>query len=258
MVEFDANLVYDDGENVIGWDVIVTSEAGDVIGSVAVTDQTTIQSLRNDLEELADEVISIDDVKAVLLNTQEDTPINATLLSGIASDGYAKTVHIHDDRYFTESEVNALLLNKAGVNHTHTTDNISDFDTALQAGFSDMLNWTLVYTAPSSAFDPSNINTSGTNALRFWKCGNLILAKYYLTTHSFNSSVVGTDRNVISTLPSKVRAVTDFNFPAFNASATGEPCLINVGDGFKIRPYKAIAYVTTGTIMYVAKNNNLE
>jgi len=258
MVDFTANLVYDDGENVIGWDVIVTSEAGDVIGSVAVTDQTTIQSLRNDLEELADEIISIDDVKALLVNSQEDTPINATLLSGIASDGYAKTVHTHDDRYYTESEVNALLLNKAGVNHTHTTSNISDFDTALQSGFSDMLNWTLVYTAPLSAFDNNNINKSKTNSIQFWKCGNLILVRYYLNTNSFSSSVLGTDRNVIGTLPSIVQASTDFYETGFNASATGEPCLINVGNGFKIRPYKAIAYITTGTMMYVAKNNNLE
>ena len=258
MVEFTANLVYDDGENVIGWDVIVTSEAGEVIGSVAVTDQTTIQSLRNDLEELADEIISIDDVKAVLLNTQEDTPINATRLSGIASDGYSKVGHRHDDRYFTESEVNALLQNKASINHTHTTDNISDFDTALQAGFAEMLNWTLVYTAPLSAFDNTNINKSGTNSVQFWKCGNLILVRYYLTTNSFSSSVLGTDRNVIGTLPSIVQASTDFYETGFNASATGEPCLINVGNGFKIRPYKAIAYVAAGAMAYVAKNNNLE
>jgi len=258
MVDFTANLVYDDGENVIGWDVIVTSEAGDVIGSVAVTDQTTIQSLRNDLEELADEVISIDDVKALLVNSQEGTPINATLLSGIASDGYAKTVHSHDDRYYTESEVNALLLNKAGVNHTHTTSNISDFDTALQSGFSDMLNWTLVYTAPLSTFDNTNINKSKNNSIQFWKCGNLILCKYYITTTQFGSSVLASDRNVIGTLPSTVQAVTDFYNDAFHAGANGEPCLINVGNGFKIRPYKAIAYTTTGTMMYVAKNNNLE
>ena len=258
MVEFTANLIYDDGKHVIGWDVVVTSAAGDIIGSIAVTDQTTIQSLRDDLEELADEVISIDDVKAVLLNTQEDTPINATRLSGIASDGYAKTVHTHDDRYFTESEVNALLLNKAGVNHTHTTSNISDFDTALQAGFSDMLNWTLVYTAPLSAFDNTNINKDGINSVQFWKCGNLILARYYLTTKSFTSSVVGTDRNVIATLPSRVQASMDFYTDSVNAGATGESCLVSAGTGFKIRPYKAVGYVTTGTIMYIAKNNNLE
>lgn len=258
MVDFTANLVYDDGENVIGWDVIVTSEAGDVIGSVAVTDQTTIQSLRNDLEELADEVISIDDVKALLVNSQEDTPINATLLSGIASDGYAKTVHSHDDRYYTESEVNALLLNKAGVNHTHTTSNISDFDTAFKTNFDTNLNWTLIYDAPLSVFDNTNINKNGTNYILFYKCGNLILCKYYITTTQFGSSVLGTDRNVVGTLPSKVQAIGTLYSPNFNASATGEPCLITIGNGFKIRPYKAIAYTTTGTMMYVAKNNNLE
>ena len=258
MVDFTANLVYDDGENVIGWDVIVTSEAGDVIGSVAVTDQTTIQSLRNDLEELADEVISIDDVKDVLLNTQEDTPINATLLSGIASDGYAKTVHSHDDRYYTESEVNALLLNKAGVNHTHTASNISDFDTAFKTNFDTNLNWTLIYDAPLSLFDNTNINKSQPNYIKFWKCGNLILCSYYFTTNQFSGSVVGTDRNVIGTLPVNVRAVTDFNFRTFRAGTDFNPCLITIGDGVMIKPYKSGDYIVSGTEVYVAKNNNLE
>lgn len=258
MVEFDANLVYDDGENVIGWDVIVTSEAGDVIGSVAVTDQTTITGLQEELEEISESIVSIEDILALLANTNEDNTINATLLSGIASDGYAKTVHTHDDRYYTESEVNALLLNKAGVNHTHTASNISDFDTSFKTNFDTNLNWTLIYDAPLSSFDNNNINKSGTNSIQFWKCGNLILCKYYITTTQFGSSVLASDRNVIGTLPSKVQASTDFYETGFNASATGEPCLINVGNGFKIRPYKAIAYVTTGTITYVAKNNKLE
>lgn len=34
-------------------------------------------------------------------------------------EGYSKTGHIHDERYYTEAEVNTLLAAKANTNHSH-------------------------------------------------------------------------------------------------------------------------------------------
>ena len=64
-----------------------------------------------------------------------ETEVNA-LLSGKAaanhSHSYAASSHTHDDRYYTESEVNNLLAGKAASNHTHNYAAASHTHTASQ------------------------------------------------------------------------------------------------------------------------------
>lgn len=43
-----------------------------------------------------------------------------------ADAAYAAITHIHDDRYYTESEVDSKLADKANVTHTHTIANVTD------------------------------------------------------------------------------------------------------------------------------------
>lgn len=43
-----------------------------------------------------------------------------------ALDGKSETGHTHDDRYYTETEMNAKLNGKANSSHTHTASQISD------------------------------------------------------------------------------------------------------------------------------------
>lgn len=56
-----------------------------------------------------------------------------------ALDGKSNTGHTHDDRYYTESEINIKLNAKANSSHTHTKAQITDFPTSMPA--SDVYSW---------------------------------------------------------------------------------------------------------------------
>ncbi|MDU6856068.1 MAG: hypothetical protein E6370_17265 [Clostridiales bacterium] len=47
--------------------------------------------------------------------------------------GAAAASHTHDDRYYTETEINTKLNAKANTSHTHTKSQITDFPTSLPA-----------------------------------------------------------------------------------------------------------------------------
>lgn len=49
-----------------------------------------------------------------------------------ALDGKSDTGHTHDDRYYTESEINTQLNAKANSSHTHTKSQITDFPSSMK------------------------------------------------------------------------------------------------------------------------------
>lgn len=55
--------------------------------------------------------------------------------------------HTHDDRYYTESEINTKLNAKANSSHTHTKSQITDFPTSMPA--SDVSAWAKAANKPS-------------------------------------------------------------------------------------------------------------
>jgi hypothetical protein len=55
--------------------------------------------------------------------------IEAKLTGEISSHSHALPTHNHDDRYYTESEVDTKLGGKANTTHTHTKSEITDFPT---------------------------------------------------------------------------------------------------------------------------------
>lgn len=55
-----------------------------------------------------------------------ETEMNAKL------DGKSNTGHTHDDRYYTETEINTKLNGKANSSHTHTKSQITDFPASLK------------------------------------------------------------------------------------------------------------------------------
>ncbi len=65
----------------------------------------------------------------------------------IAIGKKADAGHIHDDRYYTETEINNLLGGKAASSHTHSKKQITDFPTALPA--SDVYSWAKAASKPS-------------------------------------------------------------------------------------------------------------
>ena len=60
---------------------------------------------------------------------------------------YTPSSHTHDDRYYTESEINSKLSGKANSSHTHTKSQITDFPTSMPA--SDVPAWAKASTKPS-------------------------------------------------------------------------------------------------------------
>lgn len=67
------------------------------------------------------------------MNTQINTNKNdiAALQTSVA--GKAAASHTHDDRYYTETEVDTKLSGKSDTGHTHTKSQITDFPTSLPA-----------------------------------------------------------------------------------------------------------------------------
>lgn len=70
-----------------------------------------------------------------------ETEMNAKL------DGKSNTGHTHDDRYYTETEIDTKLNGKAPISHTHTKSQITDFPTSMPA--SDVSAWAKAPTKPT-------------------------------------------------------------------------------------------------------------
>ena len=58
-------------------------------------------------------------VTAAQVGTYTKAEIDSALASKQAAGSYAASSHTHDDRYYTESEINTKLAGKSNTNHTH-------------------------------------------------------------------------------------------------------------------------------------------
>lgn len=74
-------------------------------------------------------------------------------------DGKSNTGHTHDDRYYTETEINAKLNGKANSSHTHTKSQITDFPASLKnpTALTIQTNGTTAATYDGSAAKTVNI-----------------------------------------------------------------------------------------------------
>lgn len=74
---------------------------------------------------------------------------------------FTPSSHTHDDRYYTESEMDSKLSGKANSSHTHTKSQITDFPTSMPA--SDVYSWAKASSKPSySASEVGAVPTSRT------------------------------------------------------------------------------------------------
>ena len=67
--------------------------------------------------------------------TNEYYHLTSTMYNDLTSAGgvaNASSQHIHDDRYYTESEIDTTLSGYAPLNHTHSSSDITDFSEAAQ------------------------------------------------------------------------------------------------------------------------------
>lgn len=80
------------------------------------------------------------------LSTTSTNPVQNKVIKS-ALDSKSNTDHTHDDRYYTESEINTKLNAKANSSHTHTKAQITDFPTSMPA--SDVYAWAKAASKPS-------------------------------------------------------------------------------------------------------------
>lgn len=80
------------------------------------------------------------------LSTTSTNPVQNKVIKS-ALDGKSNTDHTHDDRYYTEGEINTKLNAKANSSHTHTKAQITDFPTSMPA--SDVYAWAKAASKPS-------------------------------------------------------------------------------------------------------------
>lgn len=84
--------------------------------------------------------------------TTADKPTAGEIGAAASSHTHTKSqitdfAHTHDDRYYTETEVDSKLSGKANSSHTHTKSQITDFPTSMPA--SDVYAWAKAPTKPS-------------------------------------------------------------------------------------------------------------
>ena len=128
----------------------------------------------------ANEFASATDVTA-LQDLVGDTSVSAQIATQI--DGKADAAHIHDDRYYTEAEVDNKLGGKASVVHTHsvattaTAGFMSEVDKAKLNGIDTGANNYTLPTATSSVFGGVKIGSNITNS-----SGTISLTKSNVTS----------------------------------------------------------------------------
>ena len=78
----------------------------------------------------------------------------------------AASSHTHDDRYYTETEINTKLNGKANTSHTHTKANITDFPTSMKNPYAltISLNGTSQGAYDGAAAKSINITAGGVGA----------------------------------------------------------------------------------------------
>ena len=107
---------------------------------------TEINNLNSKISDLERRISSLAN-DAAAMNTA--ILANTEAISGKADKGHTHTksqitdfAHNHDDRYYTENEVDTKLSGKSDTGHTHTKSEITDFPTSLPAngGTADSAN----------------------------------------------------------------------------------------------------------------------
>lgn len=105
-----------------------------------------------------------------------------------ALNSKSETGHTHDDRYYTETEMDKKLNGKANSNHTHSIGNVTNLQSKLD-------------TIPS--LTSTSITVSGTNnqgTITFYKFGKIVVMELNLSKVNFTRSW-----NVVGTIPDGYR-----------------------------------------------------
>lgn len=123
--------------NVTDSNTVYGNATASAAGLMSAADKAKLDRVSADLNHVA--------VDAELSTTSTNPVQNKVIKSAL--DGKSNTGHTHDDRYYTESEINTKLNAKANSSHTHTKAQITDFPTSMPA--SDVYAWAKAASKPS-------------------------------------------------------------------------------------------------------------
>lgn len=121
MLQIENETIVD--ANLVGDHLILVTREGTVIDVGSVRGQPGPEG---HVPTLADLGIAATPPEINKLQGLLPTTAELNYVDGVTSaiqaqiDGKAPMSHTHDDRYYTEAEINTLLLGKAGLSHTHT------------------------------------------------------------------------------------------------------------------------------------------
>ena len=103
MTTFETQIYKKEAENIIGAQVIVSSNNGQNIDSIQVTNKTQFDNLVAKLDTLNEDYTQFDEdsplkgltLDSILANENETVNINALTLNGLQSDQFSKANHNH-------------------------------------------------------------------------------------------------------------------------------------------------------------------
>lgn len=129
MVSIESNIYNKSsaGEVILGATVIILNDDNSV-EKITIVDEEKLNELKSELDVLDETYIRFDEnsqlsgrsIDSLLSNSNNSVVINATKLNGVSGGNYSQEGHVHDDRYFTESEITNKLSGKSDTGHTHT------------------------------------------------------------------------------------------------------------------------------------------
>jgi hypothetical protein len=134
------------------------------------------------------------------------TNANAVPWSGVSGkpSTFTPASHTHDDRYYTESEVNSKLSGKANSSHTHTKSQITDFPTSMPA--SDVYSWAKASSKPSYSWseisNKPTIPSVGNGTITITQNG--ATKGTFTLNQSGNATIALTDNNTNTWRPEEV------------------------------------------------------
>lgn len=137
------------------------------------------------------------------LSADSTNPVQNKVIKS-ALDGKSNTGHTHDDRYYTESEINTKLNAKANSSHTHTKTQITDFPTSMPA--SDVYAWAKASSKPSYSWS----EISGKPTIPSVGNGTVTITQNGTNKGSFtlnqsgNATIALTDTNINTWRPEEV------------------------------------------------------
>ena len=214
MVDYKTRIFFEKDTNVMGADILIYSESGELIDTILVTSQSKYTELAEQIENIDDTYIDRTELLQVLENTMNEITINATTLEGFNAEDFSQTGHTHGNDYAVKNHASTSNSFGLGSNslygHVKTIDNLNTQQLvpgeALSANQGRVLKGLIDAANASIAGDnvhffdnPTSAATSCKIALK--KVGNIVFCQYHVnykkpTDSNLNKDVKVSNRDI--------------------------------------------------------------